>query len=203
MNHPERSFGYIFPLPTDHFATYHLSQNEEHTGQDILSKMINFPFIYGTGYSGMAKPTYEKLANHLETGDYDRLREFAVRYYVVRSDLKTKMNNQAQMVKFIKNSYKRIFQNSLFIVYEDTETSPLVEEAGMTFAVVNPTRIDIKFVPHQIPGELVLHQSYHPSWNLYASTSKGEPNAEKEKRMTLLTDWVETLSFFCGKIQFL
>jgi hypothetical protein len=195
MNHPERSFGYIFPLPPENFATYHLSENEEHQGQDLLPKMINFPFIYGSGYSGMAKPTYEKFANHLETGDYDRLREFAVRYYVVRSDLKNKMNNQSQMVKFIGNNYKLIFQNSLFIVYEDIEASPLVEEAGMTFEVINPTRIDIKLVPNQIPGELVLHQSYHPSWHLYASSSKGGSKPEKGKRTTLLTDWVETLSF--------
>jgi len=195
LNHPERSFGYVFPVPPENFAIYQLSENEEHQGQDLLSKMINSPFIYGGLYSGMAKPTYEKLADHLEAEDYGRLREFAIRYYVLRNDLKTKMNNQTLFVKFIKNHYQPIFENSLFIVYEDTETSPLVEEARMTFEVANPTRIDIKLLPHQIPGELVLHQSYHPSWYLYADTRKPVPKAEKGKPITLLTDWVETLSF--------
>jgi hypothetical protein len=195
MNHSERSFGYLFPVPPVSFGSYQLSENEEHTGQDLLLNMINFPFIYGSGYSGMAKPTYEQLTDHLETEEYRQLRDFSVRYYVIRNDSQIKMKNQEQIVKFIKKNYKIIFQNSTFIVYEDTETLPLVEEAGMTFEVVNSTRINIKFIPHQTPGELVLHQSYHPSLYLYAGTSKEEPKAEKGESITLLTNWVETLSF--------
>jgi len=108
LNDPARPFGYVMTFPAAEFGRYQFGENEEHLGQDLLPKMINFPFVYVSESSGMAKPAYEKLTRLLKTGNYDELRQFAIRYYVLRRDIKGDKNSQSP-IEFLKSNYKTCF----------------------------------------------------------------------------------------------
>lgn len=195
LNSPERSFGYVMTIPANEFARYLLGRGDEHTGQDLIPKMINFPFVHLSEFSGMPKHTYEKLMLIQQTKDYAQLREFAIRYYVLRYDLKVDKNSTKAIRIFLKNNYQLVFQNSLFELYEDKDALPLVGWKGSEASMINPSRIDVKLFPHQAQDVLVQHQNYHPSWHLYAADSTKTASSKHGELVSLFTDWLDTLSF--------
>jgi len=65
----------------------------------------------------------------------------------------------------------------------------------VTFNVANPARVDITLLSKQMPDGLVLHQNYHPSWQLYANTRKLAPESGHGKLAALFDGWFETMSF--------
>lgn len=199
LNGPDHKIGYILTLPSVAFGRYEFGKNEEHAGQDLLPKMIKFPFIYADESSGMSKPAYDKLMHLLRSGDYGKLRQFGIRYYVLRRDLRDANNSQAIFENFLVSNYKLVFRNSLFTLFEDERALPLIEGPDSTFNVANPARLDIKLNLHQLPVELVLHQNYHPSWQLYADTSDAGSTITHGQLSNFFTDWFENISFLWKK----
>lgn len=195
LNEPARFFGYVMPMPAAEFGRYRLGRGEEHLGQDLLPKLINLPFIYVSESSGMGKPAYEKLMNILQSGNYGELRQFAIRYYVLRNDIRVVDEINQEPIGYIEHNYKLVFQNSLFRVYEDPSSPLLVDGENITFTVVNSSRVDVALLYDQIPDSLVLHQSFHPGWHLYVNTRKRASEGEHGQFITLFSKCFETISF--------
>ena len=195
LNSPERTFGYVMTIPAEAFTRYFLGAGEVHAGQDVIPKIINFPFVYPSEFSGMPKRTYEKLQFIQQAENYGQLRELAIRYYILRSDLVVDKKAIKGIKKYLKNNYQIVFKNSLFEVYEDNRALPLIEWQGGKATLINPSRIEVELLSHPEQGALVQHQNFHQSWHLYATDSRKNTGSRDGNAISLIAEWVDTIAF--------
>jgi len=170
MNEGERAWGYVMTSPSVEFGTYRLGQGDEHAGQDLLSKIIQLPFVYASDSSGMGRAAYEKFMGALKKGNFDELSQLSIRYYIFRNDVKADDSGLLMRV-YAKRELLLKFENSFFTVYEDRDALPLVDAKNISFKIENPSKIKIKILAHEQTDELLLHQNLHPGWRLYIDTS--------------------------------
>lgn len=199
LNSSERSFGYVMTIPAEAFTRYFLGRGEEHAGQDLLPKMINFPFVYVSEFSGMPRQTYEKLQFIQQTENYGQLRDFAIRYYILRSDLEVDKKGTKAIRTHIKSKFKLVFQNPMFELYEDIGALPLIEGKGSEVSLINPSRIEVKLLSPPTRQEIVQHQNYHQSWRLYLADGKNIRDGGRGNLVSFFAEWVDTLSFVWRK----
>jgi len=190
MNEGELAWGYVISSPAIHFGRYRLGQEDEHTGQDLLPKIIQLPFIYASESSSMGRVAHEKIMDVLHKGNFDELSQLSIRYYIFRKDVKKDfeellLHNYAQRELVLR------FENSFFTVYEDRNALPLVDAKNISIEVENPSKINIKLFAHDQNDELILQQNSHPSWHLYidnSSMSSGETR-------NVIEEWSENIAY--------
>lgn len=166
FNQQAKGYGYIVPYPAVEFGHYMLDKNEKHLGQDLLPKLVHFPFSYISESSGMFVPTYQKFFNAVGTGDTRTLKEFPVRYFVVRYDVRLAERN-ASVEKNVAGGFPLVFSNRLFRVYENDHALPMVQSDNVTFTMVNPVKYRIFFKNIRKDQLLHFYQSYNKNWKLY------------------------------------
>ena len=195
LNNPERTFGYVMTIPSIENGRYLLGGGEEHAGQDLIPKMTNFPFVYLSESSGMPKRTYERLMFIQQTRNYGQLREFAIRYYVLRYDIKADRQTTKAIRKYLMANYNLVLKNALFELYEDKDALPLIEWKGNEAVVINPSRIDVKQLSHPIQDVLVQHQNFNQGWHLYATDINVGTGSGRGNLASFFAEWLNTLSF--------
>jgi hypothetical protein len=82
FNNGAYEYGYILPNPADTFASFNLGEGESHLGQDLLPKIIDFPFVNASEYSGMSTNTYKKLTSIFQKDvDLTHLSAYPIKYF--------------------------------------------------------------------------------------------------------------------------
>lgn len=163
LNSEGKEFGYVMTFPSLAFAAYSLGKGEQHAGQDLLPKLVLFPFAYTADDTGIAKASFDRIQRIIRTNDFKELRNFGVRYYVVRSDVRADVS-VAEF--FLKGTYRMVVRNKTFRVYEDEEAFKFVKaDSAIVTNLINYPLVDLSF--NEVPREIMLFESYHSSWKLY------------------------------------
>lgn len=184
FNQDKAGAGYILPFPADRFGYYVLDSrqdNSEHQlGQDLLSKFIEHPFLYVPAASGMSIKTYAELTKTINSRDYKLLRNFPIKYLLLRRDLDCSACVKPAEAD-LDGTFKRVFRNELFSVYEVDGYTPLISSKNAEFQIVNP--IEYKIRLNNVKDEQVLNfmLSFSQDWKLFLNKSKNKSDCLKGK----------------------
>lgn len=170
-------FGYVASFPAVDFARFSLGERDEHTGQDILAKLVKYPFVYGADGTGMARETFEKYDQAIRTRDFRQLRNYGVRYYVIRRDVIGSRFSLGEIQQFLSANYRQVLKNRTFTVFEDVDAPALfASESSVSFDLSNYPLVRLVVDQGHSETKLEFHQSFHPSWRLYLETDASDGN---------------------------
>ena len=167
LNNDKSNFGYLMPIPSSKAGRFFLDEFEEHSGQDILSKIINIPFLYIDESSGMPKRTYEKINNIKKNHKYKDLERLPIKYFLVRYDVEVGKKEEREFLQYIVKNHSMVFKNNTFILYENKNVKPLVQYNIYNFEKKKPTWMEFDFNFNEENGLIVLRQNYNNAWKVY------------------------------------
>jgi len=144
------------------FGLYQLGEGERFIGQDLLPKLIQLPFVYISESGSLPVSVYQELSK----GAAVSFEKYPIRYYIFRSDIK----GAADDVTTPPKSFKLVFQNNLFRLYENPSALPLLQTQNnlpVTFEKVSPVEYRIMLKGLQAPEKLFFHENYSKDWKLF------------------------------------
>lgn len=200
MNSRSDKSNYVLVDPAVQYGRYVIDTRlkEEYVGQDLLPKLIQYPFVYASTSTGMSKASEELLESILKKKQYADLRNFPIRYIITRSNTPCDDCSDVSMSR-IQKLYPNIFQNKYFAVYEIPRALPLVSASGGTFRMLNPTRFEVWLRGVKAGDTVNLALSYHPLWRVYAGaeglndscgiTSQDGAGCIREDRVVVGDEW--------------
>jgi hypothetical protein len=118
-------FGYVWIEPKLTNGSYELSKDNYHAGQDIFKKLIKFPSIELSEYSGISNEKYKLLSGILENQTYSKISDYPVGYFIIRNDVNN--YNESKLVSFIQKNSKLIYKNKTFELYKNLYGVDLIE----------------------------------------------------------------------------
>lgn len=200
INDRSNKFGYIFVSPGDDFAAFNLPGNEQHFGQDLLRKICNLPFIASSEYSGMPQESYQKLKYIQDSQSYGELRSMGIRYYLFRNDLGVgpKITEDTHSLKkYLIDNYDLVFENSIFMLYEDRGSSPFIDHSNSNFIINSPSRTTVEVDNNGFGGQLTQRLNFSPGWRMYYGQSNDEYPAGS--LASIFQRWVDDIFFLFKK----
>jgi hypothetical protein len=180
LNKNSNPYGYILPFPPDSFAFYKLDDYETHLGQDLLPKLSVNPFSYLSQGVGINSLTYNKLLKIVNSNNLADLKNFPIRYFVVRNDIISKKQDNTFNKKLLLVS-QQVFKNKLFTIYEYINGVPIIQSENVQFKINNPVSYDLTFRNIKQDQKLFFNQSFNANWKLYPQ-SKNIPSYINEIR---------------------
>lgn len=171
LNNNANTYGYIMPFPPDSFTFYKLDNQEMHLGQDLLSKLSINPFIYFSKGGSMNALAYNKLSAILESNDLIKLKEFPIKYFVVRYDIIQNQPDKNFTNKLV-NIFKQVYKNNLFTVYEQSNPLPIIQSENINYKINNPISYTISFKNMKKDQTLNFYQSFNSNWKLYTPSKE-------------------------------
>jgi hypothetical protein len=118
-------FGYVWIEPRLTSGSYELSKDNYHAGQDIFKKLIKFPSIELSEYSGISNHKYKLLSDILENQTYTKISDYPVGYFILRNDVKS--YNENNLLSFIHKNCKLIYKNQTFEVYRNLNSVDIID----------------------------------------------------------------------------
>lgn len=193
INERDKVFGYVMPLPAMDNGRFLLDDAEEHAGQDLLPKIINFPFVYISESSGMSKAAYDKLVRIFKTNEYSLLRDFGIRYYLFRTDFISDKGKLKGIKSFVEKNYSLVYQSDMFELYEDKDSLSLVQASSQSINLKGPSRVNFN-LPTGYEGKIVFQQNYNSHWHIYDDDTSVNTMQENYV-VSIFRRWFETVSF--------
>lgn len=203
LNKNSNSYDYIFPLPSDQFTYYKLNKSEKHLGQDLLSKLVHNPFIYFTETGGMSNVAYMKIESMIKSNTFLNTTEMPIRYFLIRKDILDNSSNNEYRLKFSKEA-KLVFENSLFSIYENPNSIPILQSDNAIFQTVNPVHYKLYFKNVKRDASLIFNQSFSNNWKLYVPPADSEERDCDKNQLssTLCIFRTEEIGYFWNKPDF-
>jgi|GEM_PF-2347504 len=189
-----KGFGYVLTLPSFEYGHYLLEGDKtgHHTGQDILPKIIEHPFVYLSESSGIASATLLRLSAALKKTFRTEIQDFPIRFIIVRTDIdcaECAHIREKDAGKFLE----KILENAIFTVYEVKHQVSLIAAHDAAFRVVNPVRIDVQLRGVKEGDRLELLLSYSKHWKLFLN-APSERILCRESERVLAPSWRECAS---------
>jgi hypothetical protein len=160
--------GYVLTVPSVENGRFALTDEEEHSGQDLLPKIINRPFVYLSSSSGMPRPTYETMKRAFEDGEFSELRNLGIRYYISRTEIISERQKYRDINLFLRKNYNEVFRNDIFVVFEDPLASPTINLSGPPHHSNKPYAIHFE-IPTEYEGDIILNRNFHSEWEIFRS----------------------------------
>ena len=200
INQHSKDTEYVMTLPSITYGHYILPNDEHLIGQDLLPKLIDAPFLYISSSDAMSKKTYDLLNDIISNEQYERLKNFPIKYVLLRNDICPSCK-QASINKLDKVA-DLVYQNSTFFLYQMRKYRSVVDSPNVNYVKVNPVKYRVTFNNISEPNDLYLLQNFDKNWKLFSSpyhprdcnylkTSKPEAKVCSDDKMTLLQaeDW--------------
>ena len=191
---------YVLTLPSIVYGHYILPNDEHLVGQDLLPKLIDAPFLYISSSNAMSKKTYDLLNSIISNEQYERLKDFPIKYVLLRNEICSGCQ-QASIMKLSKVA-DLVYQDSTFYLYQMRKYRPIVDAPNVNYIKVSPVKYRVTFSNVSEPQDLFLLQNFDENWKLYSSTNqvtdcnylkrtKLETKSCDDNKMTLLQleDW--------------
>jgi len=191
---------YVLTIPSVSYGHYVLPNDDHLIGQDLLPKLIDAPFLYVSSSGGMSKNTYNLLNEIISNEQYERLKDFPIKYVLLRNDI-CPTCQQASMEKLGKVA-DLVYQDATFFLYQVKSYRPIVDAPKISYKKVSPIKYRVTFRNVSKPNDLYFLQSFNKNWKLFSSsnqvidcnnlkTSIQEAKSCDDNKMTLLQleDW--------------
>jgi len=191
---------YVLTLPSISYGRYNLPNDDHLVGQDLLPKLIDAPFLYVSSSNGMSKRTYDLLNDIISNEQYERLKDFPIKYVLLRNDICPKCQ-QASIMKLGKVA-DLVYQDSTFFLYQMKSYRPIVDSPNINYEKVSPVKYRVTFSNISKSNNLYFLQNFNENWKLFSSTnqiidcnylksSELEAKSCDDNKMTLLQleDW--------------
>jgi len=191
---------YVLTVPSIAYGHYILPNDDHLIGQDLLPKLIDAPFLYVSSSDAMSKKTYDLLNDIISNEQYERLKDFPIKYVLLRNDI-CPACQQASIMKLGKAA-DLVYQDSTFFLYQMKSYRPIVDSPNINFEQVSPVKYRVTFSNVSKPNDLYFLQNFNENWKLfsganqvidcnYLKRSELETKSCDDNKMTLLQfeDW--------------
>lgn len=168
LNQRNEGSGYVLVLPSVEYGHYVLDPDtvEEYVGPDLFPKLIDKPFVYASVSTGMSKAAQTTLEEVIKEKDYKKLRQFPIRYLILRRDLPC-LDCLTLPPGDADREFIKLWESERFSVYEVPDAAPLVRASNAYFRMINPTQFQVQLDHVSRPEALRLGLSFHPAWKVY------------------------------------
>jgi hypothetical protein len=165
-------YDYILSLPSVEFGHFLLSNDEKHLGADLIPKISGHPSIYISEFSAMSVETYAILREAVNSGDFDTLNEFPIRYYLARYD--NQFDKPAdEVISNFESNYNKLLENNLLTLYQNTDAPNMVTGDIIEYYQISPVKYSIKLDTSTNRAKtIILNESFNTNWRLYTKQSK-------------------------------
>jgi len=169
LNKNINPYGYTLPFPQDaFFSLYKLDSHETHLGQDLLPKLSINPFSYLSQGVGINSITYNKLLEIVNSSKWPNLKNFPIRYFIVRRDVVLEKTDAALSTRLASIS-KPVFKNKLFTIYSYSEGAPIIQSLNVQYKINSPVSYTLRFKNIKNDQKLFFNQSFNANWKLYSA----------------------------------
>lgn len=156
---------YTLPIPAVEYGNYALDQSEHFIGQDMVAKLSKYPFVYISPSGGMSTSTYAALKNIIESKQYDKFRDFPIRYLLLRKDICPDCPTIPE--KDLAQISDIVYHDSMFSLYEMRNYRSIIDSPNVSFERVSPVKYRVSFHHVTEPQELTLLQNFNKDWKVF------------------------------------
>lgn len=200
LNDSTRKYGYVYSIPGNEFGKFNLPLDEEHTGQDLIRKITNLPFLSANDFSGIPRDVFENLLIIKKSEKYEGLRKYGVRYFLIRNDFGGNTADRTQLgplKKYLDSHFQVTFQNSIFKVYEDKKAPELLTGGELRVLFRSPSQVSFKISSENAGETIVQRSNYSDNWRLYFSEHRDIVGGSVFP--SILNDWINSISYVWKK----
>lgn len=159
------SLSYVLPIPAVEYGHYRIDQGENLVGQDMLSKLIEMPFLYTSSSGGVSTNTYQSVKDILDRQEYGRLLKFPIEYVVIRTDIDCSGCDYSE--DKLAQISSLVFQNATFRLYLLNNYSTIIKGQNVKAYKVSPVQYAIQLKGVRADSEINFLQSYNENWRLF------------------------------------
>lgn len=176
INQNTAESSYVLPIPAIEYGHYFIDQSEHLIGQDMVAKITKAPFVYISQSGGMSTSTYEALKNILESRQYDKFRDFPIRYVLLRKDIcpDCPIIPEESLVQISD----LVYHDAMFSLYEMRNYRSIIDSPNVSYERVSPVKYRVHFKHVTEPQELALLQNFNKDWKVFIGSDALRKNCQ-------------------------
>lgn len=176
INQNTAESSYVLPIPAIEYGHYFIDQSEHLIGQDMVAKITKAPFVYISQSGGMSTSTYEALKNILDSRQYDKFRNFPIRYVLLRKDIcpDCPIIPEASLAQISDI----VYHDAMFSLYEMRNYRSIIDSPNVNYERVSPIKYRVHFKHVTEPQELALLQNFNKDWKVFLGSDATRENCQ-------------------------
>lgn len=162
LNDDARTYGSVVMIPSAEFGLFQFDKNDWFIGQDLLSKLVQLPFVQISENGSLPVSVYQDLSKKAQIS----FEKYPIRYYIFRDDVKGSQNDEM----ILPESFELTFQNSFFKVYENPGAPFLVRtQNDLPVVLQKMSPVEYKVSIKGVRGfeEIFFRENYNRNWELF------------------------------------
>lgn len=157
INSNTKKYDFVFDLDMIDYGMFNLD-HDIYSGQDIFSKLIRSPLVYGSDNNPIPFQTIQILKNIKFQNNFELFKNYPIKFIILRK-------NTEAIKKFITSkNLINVYENSLFIIYELKSFAPILDGCGSNFSTYNNDSFIAKV--DSTCSNLILRLNYDDNWRI-------------------------------------